>query len=87
MQRRVREPVILAILLISCRTVLPLRGLTCAFGTFNWLETERRGWVASTPVGDRIVHAMNNQYLVTFGVHTKVLPSSVVRAEVEKRVS
>lgn len=50
------------------------------------LETEHRGFVASTPLGDRIVHTVNNQHLITLGIHTKILPGSVVRAELEKRM-
>ena len=50
------------------------------------IETERRGFVASTPVSDRIVHTVNGtQHLIAMGTYTKILPGAVVRQETEKR--
>lgn len=48
------------------------------------LETERRGFVPATPLG-RLVHTVNGQYLIAVGIHKKILPGSVVRAETQKR--
>lgn len=51
------------------------------------LETERRGWVAATPVSDRLVYTVNGQHLIALGTHTKILPASVVREETRKRAA
>lgn len=48
------------------------------------LDTERCGFVSATPLG-RLVHTVNGQHLIAVGVHKKILPASVVRAETQKR--
>jgi recombination associated protein RdgC len=50
------------------------------------LETERRGWVPGTPL-NRIVHTINGQHLIALGIHSKILPGSVVRQETQKRAA
>lgn len=50
------------------------------------LEAERTGWVNSSVLG-RTVHAVNGQLLIAMGHHKKLLPSSMIKQEVERRVA
>jgi recombination associated protein RdgC len=50
------------------------------------LESERSGWVNSSPLG-RSVHTVNNQHLIALGVHKKILPASMIKQEVVKRAA
>jgi recombination associated protein RdgC len=48
------------------------------------LEMLSRGWVAASP-GGRLLHSLNQQYLIALGVEQKLLPASIVRHEALRR--
>ena len=48
------------------------------------LEMFSRGWIAAAPDG-RLVHALNDQYLIALGVEQKLLPASIIRQEALRR--
>ncbi len=48
------------------------------------LEMASRGWIAAAPDG-RLVHALNDQYLIALGVEQKLLPASIIRQEALRR--
>jgi recombination associated protein RdgC len=43
-----------------------------------------RGWVAPSSTG-RMLHTVNQQHLIALGVDQKLLPSSIIRQEAQKR--
>lgn len=45
---------------------------------------ESRGWVSASP-RNRVVHTTNGQHLIALGVYQKILPSSVIKQEVQER--
>jgi recombination associated protein RdgC len=48
------------------------------------LEMLSRGWIAPSASG-RLLHALNQQYLIALGVEQKLLPASVIRQEAQRR--
>jgi recombination associated protein RdgC len=48
------------------------------------LEMLSRGWIAAAPEG-RLVHALNQHYLIALGVEQKLLPASIIRQEALRR--
>jgi recombination associated protein RdgC len=48
------------------------------------LEMLSRGWVAPSSTG-RMLHTVNQQHLIALGVDQKLLPSSIIRQEAQKR--
>jgi recombination associated protein RdgC len=48
------------------------------------LDMLSRGWIAPTPNG-RLLHALNQQYLIALGVEQKLLPASIIRQEAQRR--
>ncbi|MDB6042582.1 MAG: recombinase RdgC [Gammaproteobacteria bacterium] len=48
------------------------------------LEMLSRGWVAPSSTG-RMLHTVNGQHLIALGVDQKLLPSSIIRQEAQKR--
>jgi recombination associated protein RdgC len=48
------------------------------------LEMLSRGWVAPSPSG-RLLHALNQHYLIALGVDQKLLPASIIRQEALRR--
>ena len=48
------------------------------------LEMLSRGWVAPSSTG-RMLHTVNGQHLIALGVDQKLLPSSIIRQEAERR--
>lgn len=48
------------------------------------LEMLSRGWVAPSSTG-RMLHTVNQQHLIALGVNQKLLPSSIIRQEAQKR--
>ncbi|MDB6090513.1 MAG: recombinase RdgC [Gammaproteobacteria bacterium] len=48
------------------------------------LEMLSRGWVAPSSTG-RMLHTLNQQHLIALGVDQKLLPSSIIRQEAQKR--
>src|SRR3984893_5195379 len=48
------------------------------------LEMLSRGWVAPSSTG-RMQHTVNQQHLIALGVDQKLLPSSIIRQEAQKR--
>jgi recombination associated protein RdgC len=48
------------------------------------LEMLSRGWVAPSGTG-RMLHTVNGQHLIALGVDQKLLPSSIIRQEAQKR--
>jgi recombination associated protein RdgC len=50
------------------------------------LEMLSRGWVAPSGTG-RMLHTVNQQYLIALGVDQKLLPSSIIRQEALQRAA
>jgi len=48
------------------------------------LEMLSRGWIAPTPNG-RLLHALEQHYLIALGVEQKLLPASIIRQEAQRR--
>ena len=48
------------------------------------LDMLSRGWIAPSASG-RLVHALNQQYLIALGVEQKLLPASIIRQEALRR--
>jgi recombination associated protein RdgC len=48
------------------------------------LEMLSRGWIPAAPEG-RLVHALNQHYLIALGVEQKLLPASIIRQEALRR--
>ena len=47
-------------------------------------DMSKRGWVPVTP-GGRLLHVVNQQYMVALGVNQKLLPGSIVRQVAQER--
>jgi recombination associated protein RdgC len=47
-------------------------------------EMFSRGWIAPAPDG-RLLHTLNQHYLIALGVEQKLLPASVIRQEAQRR--
>src|SRR5580692_11375332 len=48
------------------------------------LDMLSRGWIAPSASG-RLLHALNQQYLIALGVEQKLLPASIIRQEALRR--
>src|SRR4051812_18560578 len=48
------------------------------------LEMVSRGWVSPTP-GGRLLHTVNQQYLIALGIDQKLLPGSIIRQVAQER--
>lgn len=48
------------------------------------LDLRSCGWIAPIP-GGRLLHALNQQYLIALGVEQKLLPASIIRQEALRR--
>ena len=50
-------------------------------------EMSSRGWVAPSTISERLLHTVNQQFLIALGVDQKLLPGSVIRQEVLRRAA
>jgi len=48
-------------------------------------DTEVRSWVA--PIGDELVHAIGDDWLVCLQTESKILPTAVVQQEADRRAA